>query len=267
MNKKQLEELVKSTKFIRRLLVFYRPLRLRFSNVNRGAKLSQKYVQVGCQFFKTLTATPEGIKILMDDTKIIPQLASLMFRAMEGNISGNIFDKNRLKEKMIFGYFKFIGILTQSTNGIHVLTRWNFFTVIYKMFQFESKLGLEFLLLTIPELDLKYSSHCRAIMGKALVVANEKVRIKATKHIGDKLKELLSIKECDLKLKANKTRLQEYKMEMLTRQLYDLSPSVVAVADQALYECIVAGNGSEELGTSFRMFLNQMVFIRSPILF
>ena len=56
-------------------------------------------------------------------------------------------------------------------------------------------------------------------------------------------------------------------MEMLTRQLYDLSPSVVAVADQALYECIVAGNGSEELGTSFRMFLNQMVFIRSPILF
>lgn len=267
LNKKQLEELVKSTKFIRRLLVFYRPLRLRFSNVNRGAKLSQKYVQVGCQFFKTLTATPEGIKILMDDTKIIPQLASLMFRAMEGNISGNIFDKNRLKEKMIFGYFKFIGILTQSTNGIHVLTRWNFFTVIYKMFQFESKLGLEFLLLTIPELDLKYSSHCRAIMGKALVVANEKVRIKATKHIGDKLKELLSIKECDLKLKANKTRLQEYKMEMLTRQLYDLSPSVVAVADQALYECIVAGNGSEELGTSFRMFLNQMVFIRSPILF
>lgn len=44
LNKKQLEELVKSTKFIRRLLVFYRPLRLRFSNVNKGAKLSQKYV-------------------------------------------------------------------------------------------------------------------------------------------------------------------------------------------------------------------------------
>ncbi|CAI4060469.1 hypothetical protein SKDZ_05G1730 [Saccharomyces kudriavzevii ZP591] len=267
LNKKQLEELVKSTKFIRRLLVFYRPLRLRFSNVNRGAKLSQKYVQVGCQFFKTLTATPEGMKILMDDTKIIPQLASLMFRAMEGNISGNIFNKNTLREKIIFGYFKFIGILMQSKNGVHILTRWNFFTVIYKMFQFESKLGLQFLLLTIPELDLKYSSHCRVIIGKALVVANEKVRIEATKHIGDKLKELLSMKESDLKLKANKTKLQQFKMEMLTRQLYDLSPSVVAVADQALYECIVAGNGSEELGTSFRMFLNQMVFIRSPILF
>ncbi|CAI4434218.1 BBL_G0015440.mRNA.1.CDS.1 [Saccharomyces cerevisiae] len=267
LNKKQLEELVKSTKFIRRLLVFYRPLRLRFSNVNKGAKLSQKYVQVGCQFFKTLTATPEGMKILMDDTKIIPQLASLMFRAMEGNISGNIFNKNKLREKIIFGYFKFIGILTQSKNGVHILTRWNFFTVIYKMFQFESKLGLEFLLLTIPELDLKYSSHCRVIIGKALVVANEKVRIEATKHIGDKLKELLSTKESDLKLKANKVKLQQFKMEMLTRQLYDLSPSVVAVADQALYECIVAGNGSEELGTSFRMFLNQMVFIRSPILF
>ena len=123
LNKKQLEELVKSTKFIRRLLVFYRPLRLRFSNVNKGAKLSQKYVQVGCQFFKTLTATPEGMKILMDDTKIIPQLASLMFRAMEGNISGNIFNKNKLREKIIFGYFKFIGILTQSKNCLLYTSR------------------------------------------------------------------------------------------------------------------------------------------------
>lgn len=167
MNPKQLEELAKSTKFVRRLLVFYRPLRLRFSSVDKGVRLSSKYIQVGCKFFKMLTTNPEGIKIFKEDNKIIPQLASLLYRAIEGNVAGNIFNEANLKHKMIQGYFKFIGVLTQTAQGVKILSRWNFFTVIYKMFQFENRLALHFLLLTIPEIDLKHSSHCRTIMGKA----------------------------------------------------------------------------------------------------
>lgn len=268
MNSTHLDELAKSTKFIRRLLVFYRPLRLRFSNVNKTAKLAQKYIHVGCLFFKMLTSTNEGLKLLMDDTKIIPQLASLLFRALEGNTSGNIFNENTLKNKIVSGYFKFIGVLTETKGGIKVLARWNFFTVIYKMFQFQSKFASKCLFLVLADLHLQHSAHCRTVMGKALVVEDEEVRISATKRLGELLIELNGSKvasEIDLE---NKLNVQHYKMELLTRQLYDLSPKVVAVADRALYEYIVTGNESEESsGSTFKLFLNQMVFIRSPILF
>lgn len=267
MNKKQLEELVKSTKFVRRILVFYRPLRLRFSNVKLGTRLCQKYIQAGCKFFKTLTTNPEGMRILADDNKIIPQLASLLFRAMEGETDGNIFNEETLQTKAVYGYFKFIGVLTQSNFGVEILTRWNFFTVIYKMFQFESRIGLKFLLLILPELDLAYSIHCRIIIGKTLVAPEESLRIKATSYVGEKLKNLLKHNSRVNADEETRSKLQKFKLEMLTRQLYDLSPKVVAIADRALYDCIIDNTASLKIRESFRTFLNQMIFIRSPILF
>lgn len=269
-NVKQLDELARSTKFIRRLLVFYRPLRMRFSAINKGTRQSQKYVEVGCHFFRMLTATEVGMKILMDDTKIISQLASLLYRAMEGHTSGNIINSNTLDTKLISGYFKFIGVLTQSFNGIMVLKRWNFFTVFYKMFECDSPLSLRFLELTLPELGLKYSGHCKTIIGKALVIANEDIRVKATENLAGKLKEVSDSNNQDSRnfgIMHDKKSLQRYVIDMLTRQLYDLSPKVVATADQALYDCIMAEECTQETISSLRTSLKQMVFIRSPLLF
>ncbi|KAK5779910.1 TORC2 complex subunit TSC11 PWA37_001721 [Arxiozyma heterogenica] len=266
MNKRQLEELARSTKFIRRLLVFYRPLRLRFSNIDKGTRLAQKYIQVGCKFFKVLTRNPEGLKIFLEDTKIVPQLASLLYRAMEGNTNDNIFSEETLKTKIVDGYFKFVGVLTETLSGIKILTKWNFFTVIYKMFQEESFIGMKFLLLTLPELNLVYSVHCRVIFGKALTATNKKLRIKATKIIGDRLNNL-NKHDYNLYDSNTVTKLQKLKLELLTRQLYDLSSSVVAIADKALYEYILNDDASINTKISIKKFLNQMVFIGSPILF
>lgn len=270
LNDKHLDELVKSTKFIRRLLIFYRPLRMRFANVNQGTRLSQRYVQAGCQFFHMLTSSNVGMRIFMDDTKIIPQLASLLFRAMEGHTAGNIFNLRYLSSKMVISYFKFIGILTQSDDGIAVLKRWNFFTVIYKMFEPNSKISSQYLLLTIPELDLRYSPHCRTIMGKALVNADTLIRTKATEYLGDKLKNLSALDDVstqDFETLESNDLFRGYIVEILTRQLYDLNPQVVAIADQALYEYAVKNESSHTLGSLLQMSLNQLVFIRSPIIF
>ncbi|CAL9730922.1 target of rapamycin complex 2 subunit Tsc11p [Monosporozyma unispora] len=277
MNKRQLEELARSTKFIRRLLVFYRPLRLRFSNVDKGTRLSQRYIQVGCKFFKMLTTNPEGMRIFTEDTKIVPQLASLLYRAMEGNVHDNIFSEKTLKTKIVDGYFKFVGVLTETLNGIKILTRWNFFTVIYKMFQPGSHIGTKFLMLTLPELNLLYSIHCRTIIGKALTASQETLRIRTTRYVGNRLNEL---SKNDISSTTNNrsnnglnydstiiTRLQKFKLELLTRQLYDLCPDVVAIADKALYEYILNSGTTSESKFSIKTFLNQMVFIRSPILF
>ncbi|CCH60313.1 hypothetical protein TBLA_0C05170 [Henningerozyma blattae CBS 6284] len=268
-----LEEVVKSTKFIRRLLVFYRPLRLRFSSVSKRAKLAQKYIQVGCKFFHMLTSNIEGRKILMDDNKIIPQLASLLFKAMEGHTKGNLFNSASLKTKIIGGYFKFVGVLTQSNSGCQVLAKWRFFTIIYKMFELKTNMSGKFLMLTIPELDLGHSSHCRTIIGKALVNPHENIRLKATEHIGNELRKLSKENNENVSngkrivKDHNQTSLINYIMEMLTRQLYDLNPRVVALADQALYENAISETEPENLISWLRTSLSQMVFIRSPILF
>lgn len=269
LNARQLDELAKSTKFIRRLLIFYRPLRNRFSAIEKGARLSQRYVQVGCEFLRMLTSTSVGLKILMDDTKIVSQLASLLYRAMEGHTAGNIINEETLNKKLVSGYFKFIGVLTQSHNGIQVLKRWNFFTVLYRMFQPDSSIAVKFLQLTLPEIDLKYSGHCKAIFGKALVIPNEKIRIKATENLGKKLKELSKFNEYIdfVGMIDERTNLQRFVMDMLTRQLYDLSPNVVAAADQALYDCIMGDECSQEVISSLKTSLQQLVFIRSPLLF
>ncbi|CCE63190.1 hypothetical protein TPHA_0E00960 [Tetrapisispora phaffii CBS 4417] len=276
MNPKQLEELSK-TKFIRKLLVFYRPLRQRFSNVSKKSRLANKYIQVGCQFFKTMIATSEGMKILIDDTKIIPQLTSLLFRAMEGKTDGNLFKESSLSTKLVFGYFKFIGTLTTNSNGIYLLNKWNFFTIIYKMFQNSSKISTKFLMLTLPEIDIMYSSHCRAILGKALVTSDEHVRKLATKIMGTKLRQVTDIllsnndateASSPMHTKSEDPLIHKYILEKLTRQLYDLNPEVVAIADEALYEYVVkTENSSQELASWLRTSLNQMVFISSPILF
>lgn len=268
-NVKQLDELARSTKFIRRLLIFYRPLRLRFSAVPKGSRLSQRYIDVGCEFFRMLTANQLGLKILMDDEKIISQLASLLYRAMEGKTSGNIFNNKGLDTKLVSGYFKFVGVLTRSPNGITVLKRWNFFTVIYKMFETDSALSLRFLKLTLPELGLEYSGHCKTIVGKALVIPDEELRVRATENLADILKGLSKYSQDtnSMGMLCDRKSLQRYAMDMLTRQLYDLSPKVVAVADQALYDCIMAEDCSQEILSSLKISLKQMVFIRSPLLF
>lgn len=254
LNPKRLEELTKTTKFVRRLLVFYRPMRHRFSSVKKGSRLSNQYIQVGCDFFRMLTSHSEGMKILTDDTKIIPQIASSLYKAMEGQWNGNIFSPSSMKSSICMGYLKILGVLTQSTNGIHILERWNIFTVIYKMFQPHSKLSHNLLLGMLPELSLKYSSHCRNIVRKALASPDEEVRIAAAELLGKLLAEA-------------EGELEELLLDLLVRQLYDLSSQVVEVADRILYDYCMDHDWSEGLNSSLCHSLNQLVFIGSPILF
>lgn len=61
-NWKRLEE-AKSTKFLKRLLSFYRPFKHKFSDI-LNTKPNQRYVRIGCALFTTLLGSPEGVKYL-----------------------------------------------------------------------------------------------------------------------------------------------------------------------------------------------------------
>lgn len=74
-NWKRLEE-AKSTKFLKRLLSFYRPFKHKFSDI-LNTKPNQRYVRVGCALFTTLLASPEGVKYL-GGNKLLFQIAECL---------------------------------------------------------------------------------------------------------------------------------------------------------------------------------------------
>ncbi|AMD22644.1 HHL126Wp [Eremothecium sinecaudum] len=256
-NPKRLDELARSTKFVRRLLIFYRPFRYRYSIVNNAAPNAKQYTSVGILFFSMLLSHNEGLKILSDDNKIIPQVASSLYKSMIGQeLNANIFTHHALKTTACAGYFSIIGVLMKNRDGVSILERWNVFTVIYMMFQ-PNVLAEEYLLLILPELDLKYSVHCRIILRKALTDARESIRVSATRILED------MINDCD----GSDRDLEEFMLNLLVQQLYDLSAAVVAIADRILYDYCAGKNFSQGLKPAVAACLDQLVFIGSPILF
>lgn len=73
---KRLEEAIKASKFMKRIMSFYRPFKYKFSEI-RNTRNTQKYVRAGCALIHTLLQSPEGIKFL-SDSKLLRQIAECL---------------------------------------------------------------------------------------------------------------------------------------------------------------------------------------------
>ena len=76
LNPKRLDEVIKASRFLKRLLGFYRPFKYRFSDA-RNDKANQRYVRIGCALFKTLLQSAEGIRYLRE-SKLLRQLGECL---------------------------------------------------------------------------------------------------------------------------------------------------------------------------------------------
>ncbi len=76
LNPKRLEEAIKATKFLKRLIGFYRPFKYRFSDI-RNTKPNQRYVRTGCALVKTLLQNTEGI-VCLSESKLLRELAECL---------------------------------------------------------------------------------------------------------------------------------------------------------------------------------------------
>jgi len=73
---KRLEEAIKASKFVKRLVSFYRPFKYKFSEI-KSTRNTQKYARVGCALMHTLLQTPEGVRYLSDN-KLLRQIAECL---------------------------------------------------------------------------------------------------------------------------------------------------------------------------------------------
>lgn len=73
---KRVDDANKASKFMKRLMGFYRPFKYRFSDV-KSTRNTQKYIKVGCALMHTLLQSPQGIEYLANN-KVLRQIAECL---------------------------------------------------------------------------------------------------------------------------------------------------------------------------------------------
>lgn len=178
-NGKRLEEAIRASKFVKRIMSFYRPFKYRFSEI-KSTKNTQKYVRVGCSLMHALLQTPEGVKYLSDN-KLLRQIAECL--AQCDPTSGltaqyPVFAKDRLTDTLSGGYFPMLGVLSGDVKGMQMMERWRIFNMVYRIVDLKQRPDL--IKLMLSNFDYSLQGHPRVLLSKALTAGAKDIRINAT---------------------------------------------------------------------------------------
>jgi hypothetical protein len=256
LNAKRLDEAMKVTKFIHRLLGFYRPFKHRFCEV-KNTKPNQRYVRTGKALIHSLLQNPEGVRYL-SDSKFIRQLAECLshFDRMSGITSeAPMFSVERMNETLTGGYFALLGEMTKDPKGIQILERWRVLNMFYHIIELHDRDDLVRVLLS--NMDYTLDGHMRIIMSKAMTSCSKDIRIFSTR---------LLRKYATRPIQSNESAcVAEWAIKLLVTQLYDPEIEVCEVAIKILEE---ACNQTESLEyvVKCRPALDHLGEIGAPLL-
>ncbi|KAI9820272.1 MAG: hypothetical protein M1827_005894 [Pycnora praestabilis] len=247
LNPKRLDEAIKATKFVKRLVGFYRPFKYRFSDI-RNTKPNRRYVKIGCALISTLLQNPEGVKYLAEN-KLLRQIAECLAQLdrMSGLTSPSpLFSRSRLSETLTGGYFAILGVLSSDPKGLLMIERWRMINMFYHIIELKDRDDLVKTLLSNMDFALYVKSpepyptfltgsshsHLRVMLSKALTACPKSIRIHATRL-------LRKYAVGDIQ-KAQKTGTgaanAEWAIRLLVTQLYDPEVEVCEVAVKILEE-------------------------------
>ncbi|KAJ5614109.1 hypothetical protein N7528_007763 [Penicillium herquei] len=228
-NPKRMDEAIKGSKFMKRLIGFYRPFKYRYSMIP-NTKPNQRYVRTGCALMRTLVQTPEGTKYLAEN-KFLRQVAECLAQLdrMSGLTSASpLFSREQMGNTLSGGYFAMLGTLSADANGLLMMERWHMLNMFYHIIELQDRNDLIQTLL--GNMDYSRESHLRVMLSKALTIGSKDIRIFATKllrkyAVGDAvISSHVAI--------AN----AEWVVKLLVTQLYDPDVTVCQVAVKILEE-------------------------------
>lgn len=227
LNAKRLDEAMKATKFVHRMLGFYRPFKWRFSEI-KNTKPNQRYVRAGCALMRSLLQNQEGVRYL-SDSKFIRQVAECLshFDRMSGLTSESpIFQVHRMNETLTGGYFALLGELTKDSRGIQILERWRVLNMFYHIIELNDRDDLIRVLLS--NMDYSLDGHLRIIISKAMTSCSKEIRIFSTR--------LLRRYATRPMQNAESSGVAEWAIKLLVTQLYDPEIEVCEIAIKILEE-------------------------------
>ncbi|KAL4987252.1 Rapamycin-insensitive companion of mTOR, N-term-domain-containing protein [Aspergillus falconensis] len=225
-NPKRLDEAIKGSKFMKRLMGFYRPFKYRFS-VLPNTKPNQRYVRTGCALMRCLVQTPEGIKYLAEN-KFLRQVAECLAQVdhMSGlTSSAPLFSREQMTNTLSGGYFAMLGTLSADANGLAMMERWHMLNMFYHIIELRDRDDLIQTLL--GNMDYTQASHLRVMLSKALTTGSKDIRI-----FGTRLLRKYTVGNVSPTSVSN----ADWVIKLLVTQLYDPDVAVCQVAVKILEE-------------------------------
>lgn len=259
-NPKRLEESIKASKFMKRLVGFYRPFKYKFSEA-RNTKPNQRYVRTGCALIKALLHNAEGIAYL-SESKLLRQLAECLAQLdrQSGLTSTSpLFSPYKVSETLTGGYFAILGALSGDPKGIQILERWRMVNMFYRIMELDTRDDLIRALLSNMEFSL--DSHLRVMLSKALTACPKTIRVYATRL----LRKYATSHQQDMKGSPNRTNGPEWAIRLLVTQLYDPEVQVCEIAVEILEE-VCNRTAQLEYVVKCRPALDHLGAIGAPLL-
>ncbi|KAF8631052.1 hypothetical protein AX15_002660 [Amanita polypyramis BW_CC] len=222
LNHRRLEEAIRVSRFIRRLMSFFHPLSHRFSDIVK-TPLTVKWVRLGCSLLNTLMKSPEGAKYLANEDQFLVQIVKAFAQLDPFNgvpDSDPIFSRKRVAETLTYGYLEILGALSKYQEGIELLEKFKVFTVFYHLSELRSREDL--IKGIIENLDYSNDGHPRIVLSKALTSSYKHIRLYATRHLGVLIR--------------NSASANAWTLRLLLTQLYDPAPEVCEMAVHFLEE-------------------------------
>ncbi|XP_059471780.1 rapamycin-insensitive companion of mTOR [Neocloeon triangulifer] len=207
--------------FVRRLVEFFRPSNNRFSQIKLGHSHSHLYTLVACEVVEYLVEADEG-----EASRLLTELIIDIGEHIQAIIKADsahdcLFSPHNVTHSMCQVYFLVIGRLCHFSKGVKVLEAASIFQSLLSLIV-ETKHDC-YVKLVVSSLDFTNDGMPRIILGKLLKSPVESSRIYATKF-------LLVL------VRAHVKDFEEWGMELLVMQLYDINIQVSLAASEILDE-------------------------------
>ncbi|KAG6812566.1 hypothetical protein H0H92_002218 [Tricholoma furcatifolium] len=222
LNPKRMEEAIKVSRFVRRLMTFFHPFSHRFADMPR-TKSNAKWVRLGCSLLSTLMTSVDGVRYLATEDPFLSQIVKSFAQLDPFNgvpEQDPIFSKKRVSDTLTYGYLEMLGTLSKYKEGIELLEKFRVFTAFYHLSELRSREDL--IKGIIEHLDYSIDGHPRIVLSKALTSSYKHIRLFATQHLGELIRGSASANAWTLRL--------------LLTQLYDPAAEVCQHAVHCLEE-------------------------------
>ncbi|GAA5852982.1 hypothetical protein JCM3766R1_000033, partial [Sporobolomyces carnicolor] len=256
-NPKRLDEAMRASKFMKRLLAFFHPLNLRYSDIRKD-DATVKYTRLGRVMIKTLLSDPQGAQYLAED-KLLPQIADCLLQIEPTGTTHNgldvLFSRDRVETTLVSGYFEILGEMTKSSTGSALLDQHKLFTCFYRIGELRNREDLVKLIL--EHCDFSRDGHPRVFLRKALTSSYKHIRLFATEHLGKLIRQAgsgaIGCSVIDERSRgqppprASTNQALEWQIDLLVPQLYDPAPDVNRLAVSILTRACVAHDETLEM--------------------
>lgn len=226
---KRLEEAMRASKLVRRVLAFYHPFAMRYSVLPKNAN-NQNYTKLGCSVLRTLLLHADGMKFLSEDRLLVE---------IGESFETDIMSERCLESTMASGYLDFIGVLSASREGLELLHQGKVVTTLYRLMDQGNRLDIARSLLNL--LDFSTDGHARIFLARILAHPIRKVRVEGTRQLADVARNGAS----------------RWIVRLLVRQLYDPASEVRELASNILLRECTKSKDTLEMVVSMRPMLEE----------